>query len=63
MEEDEGREAENGPLRAIWAVVRSWGFISKGNSVYKHDKQGQKSKPNLEAIFQIEIKETSCFNM
>lgn len=29
MEGDEVREAEDGSLRAIWAVMRSLGFILK----------------------------------
>ena len=29
MEGGEGRGAKNGLFRAIWAVVRSWGFILK----------------------------------
>lgn len=51
MKGDEDRKAKDGLFRAIWTVVRSWGFILKGVVATNTISKVKKQMPNLETIF------------
>lgn len=56
MEGGEIREAEDGPLRAIWALVRSLGFMLKAIVAANTTNKVKRHIPSLETIFQIRDK-------
>lgn len=51
MEEDEVREAEDAPLRSLWAVVRSLGIFLKATVAINTINEVKRQMPSLEMFF------------